>query len=195
MRKLYGKRFVTRDDAEPIVCFAEDGSLVASIDFGLARLRELPFRGIASAGMVYDQQPWIDYFRKLDDNTLVAMIDMKGERALAFSCCAADRRMAYRRRGTDVHCRRKAHWSSARTRPQGGPGAQDPAVGNCDEANKQLPAGSECCQAPPSGFEPETCGLRVPRQGSPPSLSRSGTCGYVQARSIRVRWISSVSRR
>lgn len=79
MRKLYGKRFVTRDDAEPIVCFAEDGSLVASVDFGLARLRELSFRGTSSAGMVYDQHPWIDYFRKLDDDTLVAMIDMKGK--------------------------------------------------------------------------------------------------------------------
>ncbi len=79
MRKLYGKRFVTRDDAEPIVCLAEDGSLVASVDFGVARLRELSFRGISSAGMVYDQQPWIDYFRKLDNDTLVAMIDMKGK--------------------------------------------------------------------------------------------------------------------
>ena len=78
MRKLYGKRFVTLDDAEPIVCRDEDGSLVASVDFGVARLRELSFRGISSAGMVYDTQPWIDYFRKLDDDTLVAMIDMKG---------------------------------------------------------------------------------------------------------------------
>ena len=79
MRKLYGKRFVTRDDAEPIVCFAEDGSLVASVDFGVARLRELSFRGTSSAGMVYDQQPWIDYFRKLDEDTLVAVIDIKGK--------------------------------------------------------------------------------------------------------------------
>ena len=78
MRKLYGKRFVTRDDAEPIVCRDEDGSLVASVDFGVARLRELSFRGTSSAGMVYDTQPWIDYFRKLDDDTLVAVIDMKG---------------------------------------------------------------------------------------------------------------------
>lgn len=78
MRKLYGKRFVTRDDAEPIVCRDENGSLVASVDFGVARLRELSFRGTPSAGMVYDTQPWIDYFRKLDDGTLVAMIDMKG---------------------------------------------------------------------------------------------------------------------
>lgn len=79
LRKLYGKRFVTRDDAEPVVCRADDGSLVASIDFGVARLRELSFRGTPSAGMVYDQQPWIDYFRKLDDDTLVALIDMKGQ--------------------------------------------------------------------------------------------------------------------
>ena len=79
MHNLYGKRFVTRDDAEPIVCLAEDGSLVASVDFGVARLRELSFRGTSSAGMVFDQQPWIDYFRKLDGDTLVAMIDMKGK--------------------------------------------------------------------------------------------------------------------
>jgi hypothetical protein len=79
LRKLYGKRFVTPEDAEPIVCVAEDGSLVASVDFGMARLRELSFRGTASAGMVYDQQPWIDYFRTLDDNTLVAFIDIKGK--------------------------------------------------------------------------------------------------------------------
>jgi hypothetical protein len=78
LRKLYGKRFVTRDDAEPIVCLAEDGTLVASVDFGVARLRELSFLGTSSAGMVYDHQPWIDYFRKLDHDTLVAMIDMKG---------------------------------------------------------------------------------------------------------------------
>jgi hypothetical protein len=80
MRKLYGKRFVDRDHAEPIVCFdPDDGSLVVSVDFGVARLREVAFRGAASAGMVYDQQPWIDYFRKLDDDTLVALIDMKGQ--------------------------------------------------------------------------------------------------------------------
>lgn len=79
MRKLYGKRFVTRDDAEPVVCRADDGSLVVSADFGTARLRELSFRGTASAGMVYDHQPWIDYFRKLDGDTVVALIDMKGQ--------------------------------------------------------------------------------------------------------------------
>jgi hypothetical protein len=79
VRKLYGKRFLTRDDAEPVVCRDDDGSLVASIDFGVARLRELSFRGTASAGMVYDQQPWIDYFRRLDDDTLVALIDIKGQ--------------------------------------------------------------------------------------------------------------------
>ena len=77
--KLYGKRFITPDDAEPIVSLAEDVSLVASVDFGVARLRELSFRGTSSAGMVYDQQPWIDYFRKIDDDTLVALIDMKGK--------------------------------------------------------------------------------------------------------------------
>lgn len=79
MRKLYGKRFVDRDHAKPIVCFAEDGSLVASVDLGVARLRELSFRSTSSAGMVYGRQSWIDYFRKLDDDTVVALIEMKGE--------------------------------------------------------------------------------------------------------------------
>jgi hypothetical protein len=78
MNNIYGKRFITRDDVEPVVCFADDGSLVGSADFGVARLRELSFRGTSSAGLVYDQRPWIDYFRKLDDNTLVAAIDIKG---------------------------------------------------------------------------------------------------------------------
>jgi Domain of unknown function (DUF4334) len=78
MNSLYGKRFVTRDDAEPVVCFDEGGSLVLSADFGLARLREASFRGISSAAMVYDQHPWMDYFRKLDEDTLVAVIDIKG---------------------------------------------------------------------------------------------------------------------
>lgn len=78
MTNLYGKRFVSRDEAEPIVVTLDDGSLAASTDFGVSRLRELAFRGVTSAGMVYDQQPWIDYFRALDDDTLVAVIDMKG---------------------------------------------------------------------------------------------------------------------
>ena len=28
--------------------------------------------------MAYDTQPWIDFFRKFVEDTLVAMIDMKG---------------------------------------------------------------------------------------------------------------------
>ena len=78
MNKIYGKRFITRDDVEPVVCFADDGTLVGSADFGVARLREFSFLGRSSAGLVYDQRPWIDYFRKLDDNTGVAAIDVKG---------------------------------------------------------------------------------------------------------------------
>jgi len=42
-----------------------------------ARLRMVDFRGKASASMVYDQKGIIDIFRKVDDNTLMGIMDIK----------------------------------------------------------------------------------------------------------------------
>ena len=42
-----------------------------------ARLRMIEYRGKVSASMVYDQLPIIDIFRKVDDNTVIGIMDMK----------------------------------------------------------------------------------------------------------------------
>ena len=43
-----------------------------------ARLRAVEFRGRVSATMCYDQKPIFDVFRKVDDNTVLGLMDMKG---------------------------------------------------------------------------------------------------------------------
>ncbi|MCU1648744.1 MAG: hypothetical protein JWN03_9019 [Nocardia sp.] len=45
-----------------------------------ARLRNLEFRGKSSAAMIYDHLPIIDVFRKVDDDTLLGVMDMRGMR-------------------------------------------------------------------------------------------------------------------
>jgi hypothetical protein len=49
-----------------------------------ARLRMTEYRGKVTASMVYDQKGIIDVFRKVDDNTLLGVMDLKGERGQPF---------------------------------------------------------------------------------------------------------------
>lgn len=43
-----------------------------------ARLRMTKYRGKSSATMIYDQLPINDVFRKVDDNTVLGAMDLKG---------------------------------------------------------------------------------------------------------------------
>lgn len=43
-----------------------------------ARLRNLEFRGKVSAAMIYDHLPIIDVFRRVDDATLLGVMDLRG---------------------------------------------------------------------------------------------------------------------
>lgn len=45
-----------------------------------ARLRQMRFRGKESATMVYDRKPINDIFRKIDDNTVLGLMDLKGDK-------------------------------------------------------------------------------------------------------------------
>lgn len=45
-----------------------------------ARIRMVEYRGKVSAAMIYDNLPIVDVFRKVDDNTLVGVMDLKGMR-------------------------------------------------------------------------------------------------------------------
>jgi hypothetical protein len=43
-----------------------------------ARLRTIEHRGVATAAMVYDSLPIIDVFRRVDDDTLLGLMDLRG---------------------------------------------------------------------------------------------------------------------
>lgn len=75
----YGKRFVSREYVEPLLVEAADGSIQVYEGLGQARMREIRFAGITSAALLYDKQPIIDYFRKVDDNTVIGFGETKGE--------------------------------------------------------------------------------------------------------------------
>ena len=77
----YGKRFNDSENVDPLLCKAEDGSLYAYEKLGKARLREVSFRGKASAAMVYDTQPIIDCFRRIDGDRVLGVMDVKGSPA------------------------------------------------------------------------------------------------------------------
>lgn len=74
----YGKRFTSRDHAEPLLCRAADGSIYAYDKLGTARLREAAYGGVLSASLIYDQQPIMDYFRKVSDDVVIGLGDIKG---------------------------------------------------------------------------------------------------------------------
>jgi Domain of unknown function (DUF4334)/GXWXG protein len=80
----YGKRFRGVDDVEPLLVNAEGGVVESFERFGLARLRELRFRGTVSAAMLYDKRPLIDHFRRVDDDTVIGLADEKGKPATYF---------------------------------------------------------------------------------------------------------------
>lgn len=57
-----------------------------------ARLRMTEFRGVTSATMIYDRQPINDVFRKLDEDTVLGAMDMKGMERLFFFKLQRERR-------------------------------------------------------------------------------------------------------
>lgn len=44
-----------------------------------ARLRQVEYRGVVSAAMVYDHLPIIDIFRRVDADTLLCVMDLRGD--------------------------------------------------------------------------------------------------------------------
>jgi hypothetical protein len=81
--RWYGKDFKSVDDVDPIVCYDEDGNLFSNneLSLGGASLWDVEFRGEVTATMVYDGQPVLDHFKKVDENTLMGIMDGKRQRA------------------------------------------------------------------------------------------------------------------
>ena len=56
--------------------FAAGHTLLGS-DHSAATLRAVNFRGKRSAGMIYDRKPIIDHFRKIDDDRVLGLMEMR----------------------------------------------------------------------------------------------------------------------
>jgi hypothetical protein len=76
--KWYGKRFVSASLAEPLLCHGPDGSIYAYDNLGQAQMREVLFGGKVQAALIYDKQPIMDYFRKVNDQVVIGLGDVKG---------------------------------------------------------------------------------------------------------------------
>lgn len=80
----HGKRFDGVHDAKPLMCRGEDGELFSNVKLGRgeATLWPVGFRGETTASMVYDGQPVIDHFKRVDDRTLMGIMNGKPELVL-----------------------------------------------------------------------------------------------------------------
>jgi hypothetical protein len=80
--RWFGKNFNSVDDVEPIVCYDDDGNLFSNneLSLGGASLWDVEFRGEVTATMVYDGQPVFDHFKRVDDTTLMGIMNGKHQR-------------------------------------------------------------------------------------------------------------------
>lgn len=51
---------------------------------GSARLREINFRGKVSSAVIYNYLPFIDHFRRVDEDTLMGVMEVKGKTIIYF---------------------------------------------------------------------------------------------------------------
>jgi len=78
----HGKRFDSPLDGHPLVCRTEDGTLAdntAAAGGGGSSLWEVGFRGETTATMVYDAMAVFDHFKKVDDQTVMGIMNGKLE--------------------------------------------------------------------------------------------------------------------
>ncbi|HWV27757.1 MAG TPA: DUF4334 domain-containing protein [Aeromicrobium sp.] len=80
----YGKRFDAVDDVKPLMCRDAAGNLFSDVDLGKgeASLWDVEFRGRVHATMVYDGQAVLDHFARVDDDTLLGVMNGKAELVL-----------------------------------------------------------------------------------------------------------------
>lgn len=50
----------------------------------VASLKVLPFEGVESAAMVYDRQPIVDYFRRIDEDSMMGAMTISGDVRIYF---------------------------------------------------------------------------------------------------------------
>lgn len=75
----YGKRFTSLTDVEPLLVTDAEGKVVTYDRLGAAQMRSVEFDGTTSAALIYDSQPIMDYFRKVNDDVVIGLGDIKGK--------------------------------------------------------------------------------------------------------------------
>ncbi|WP_339845524.1 DUF4334 domain-containing protein [uncultured Halopseudomonas sp.] len=75
----YGKRFNSTTDVEPLLVTDAEGKVQTFDKLGGAQMREIKYNGVTSAALIYDTQPIMDYFRKVNDNVVIGLGDIKGK--------------------------------------------------------------------------------------------------------------------
>lgn len=77
--RWFGKRFVALDDVQPLICVGDDGELFSDVRSGRgeASLWNVEFRGEVTATMVYDGMAVLDHFKRVDDHTLMGIMNGK----------------------------------------------------------------------------------------------------------------------
>jgi hypothetical protein len=80
----FGKTFVDLFDAKPLICRDAEGNLYSDKKGGNgeATLWNVEFRGEVTATMVYNGVPIFDHFKRVDDNTLMGIMNGKPELVL-----------------------------------------------------------------------------------------------------------------
>lgn len=75
----YGKTFNSVLDAKPLVMRDKSGQLYSNSELGKgeASLWMVEFRGQSTATMVYDGRPIFDHLKRIDDRTLLGMMNGK----------------------------------------------------------------------------------------------------------------------
>ncbi|SEL42062.1 DUF4334 domain-containing protein [Rhodococcus maanshanensis] len=75
----YGKNFGSRFDVQPMLCRGPDGELFSDVAAGKgeASLWMVEFRGECTATMVYDGMAVFDHFKRVDDRTLMGIMNGK----------------------------------------------------------------------------------------------------------------------
>lgn len=77
--RWFGKTFRSVTDVQPLVCLDEDGNKFSNVKLGKgeASLWNEEFRGEVVATMVYDGQPTHDHFKRVDDDTVMGIMNGK----------------------------------------------------------------------------------------------------------------------
>ncbi|MCQ4117914.1 DUF4334 domain-containing protein [Rhodococcus tibetensis] len=82
--RWHGKTFNSLDDAKPLICRDPDGNLFSDVASGNgeASLWNIEFRGEVTATMVYDGAPIFDHFKRVDESTLMGIMNGKSSLVL-----------------------------------------------------------------------------------------------------------------